>query len=139
MLKIKLSRFGKRHQPEYRIVVNEARDKRDGKYVALLGQYAPTRNPKILTFDLKAYADWLTKGAQPTETVANLAKRAESKNPFPAKKARPSRKSIAKTKAAQVEKLSAKEAEKVPVVEETPAEEASSEAAPIEVTPVEKA
>ncbi len=138
MLKIKLSRFGKRHQPEYRIVVNEARDKRDGKYVALLGQYAPTRNPKVLTLDLKAYADWLTKGAQPTETVANLAKRAESKNPFPAKKARPSRKSIAKTKAAQAEKTAAKEAEKVPVVEEAPAEVASVEVTPAEETPTEE-
>lgn len=129
MLKIKLSRFGKRHQPEYRIVVNEARDKRDGKYVALLGQYAPTRNPKILKLDLTAYAEWLAKGAQPTETVANLAKRAESKNPFPAKKAKPSRKSIEKAKAAEAEKAAAKEAAKA---EKETADATTTDEAPTE-------
>lgn len=99
MLKIKLARFGKRRQPEYRIVVNEAKDKRDGKYVALLGHYAPTRSPKVLTLDIAEYDQWVKKGAQPTETVAALAKRASLKNPFPKKKAKLSRK--AKEKAAQ--------------------------------------
>lgn len=93
MLKIKLARFGKKNQPHYRIVVNEAKSKRDGEYVAKLGEYAPTFSPKILKFDLVAYEQWLTKGAQPTETVASLAKRAASKDPFPAKKARVSKKS----------------------------------------------
>jgi len=72
MLKIKLARFGKKKQPHYRIVVNEARDKRDGSYTALLGHYAPTQQPKLLKIDLEAYADWISKGAQPTETVAKL-------------------------------------------------------------------
>ncbi|NCN82484.1 MAG: 30S ribosomal protein S16 [Candidatus Pacebacteria bacterium] len=99
MLKIKLARFGKRNQPHFRIVVNEARTKRDGQYTALLGQYAPTQTPKILELDLKAYELWLAKGAQPTETVAALAKRAASKTPFPPKKPRLSKKSVAKQKA----------------------------------------
>ena len=51
MLKIKLARFGKKHQAHYRIVVNEARDKRDGKYVALLGHYSPVV-PKKLEIDV---------------------------------------------------------------------------------------
>jgi small subunit ribosomal protein S16 len=72
MLKIKLARFGKKKQPHYRIVVNEARDKRDGKYTALLGHYAPTQQPKLLQIDLEAYADWIKKGAQPTEAVGKL-------------------------------------------------------------------
>lgn len=96
MLKIKLARFGKKNQPHYRIVVNEAKSKRDGEYVAKLGEYAPTFTPKILKFDLVAYEQWLAKGAQPTETVASLAKRAASKDPFPAKKARASKKSQTK-------------------------------------------
>lgn len=96
MLKIKLARFGKKNQPHYRIVVNEAKSKRDGEYVAKLGEYAPTFTPKILKFDLVAYEQWLAKGAQPTATVASLAKRAASKDPFPAKKARVSKKSQAK-------------------------------------------
>lgn len=86
MLKIKLARFGKRNQPHYRIVVNEARDKRDGSYVANIGHYAPTQNPKLLQLDLTAYQEWLKKGAQPTETVAMLAKKAQEGTPWMAKK-----------------------------------------------------
>jgi len=96
MLKIKLARFGKRNQPHYRIVINEARSKRDGQYTALLGHYAPSQTPKILELDLKAYEAWIAKGAQPTDTVAALAKRAASKTPFPPKKPRLSKKAIAK-------------------------------------------
>lgn len=96
MLKIKLARFGKRNQPEYRIVVNEARDKRDGKYVALLGHYAPTQTPKLLKVDMAEYRAWLAKGAQPTATVASLAKRFESGKPFPPKKKQISKKAKAK-------------------------------------------
>ena len=99
MLKIKLARFGKTGQPHFRIIVNEARSKRDGQYIAILGHYAPTQTPKILELDLKAYAEWLKKGAQPTNTVAALAKRLESGNPFPEKAKKPSKKAIAKAAA----------------------------------------
>lgn len=75
MLKIKLARFGQKGQPHYRIVVNEARDKRDGQYIAKLGHYAPTQSPKLLELDLKTYQAWLAKGAQPTPTVASLAQK----------------------------------------------------------------
>ena len=109
MLKIKLARFGKKHQAHYRIVVNEARDKRDGKYTALLGHYSPVA-PKKLQIDVKAYEEWLTKGAQPTETVAALFKRFQSGNPFPVKKAGLSKKAKAKLAAAK----------DAPVVEEAP-------------------
>jgi len=110
MLKIKLARFGKRGQPHFRIIVNEARSKRDGQYVALLGHYAPTATPKILDLDLKAYAEWIQKGAQPTDTVAALAKKVESGNPFPEKSKRPSKKALAKAAAE-------KEAKEAPVAE----------------------
>lgn len=124
MLKIKLARFGKKGQPHYRIVVTEARSKRDGKYTALLGQYAPTMTPKILVLDTKAYDEWVSKGAQPTPTVAALYTRATSDNPFPAKKARPSKKSVEKAKAAaqaaeEAKNAPAPEAEAVPAAEET--------------------
>lgn len=85
MLKIKLARFGKRNQPHYRIVVNEARSKRDGKYIEMLGHYAPAQQPKVLELNLEAYNQWIDKGAQPTETVAHLAERYESGDPFPEK------------------------------------------------------
>ncbi|HEX7017365.1 MAG TPA: 30S ribosomal protein S16 [Patescibacteria group bacterium] len=138
MLKIKLARFGKRHQPHYRIVVNEARDKRDGSYVALLGHYAPTQTPKTLHLDVEAYEAWIKKGAQPTDTVASLATRFKSGTPFPAKTKQPSKKARAK---AEAEKKAAEEAAAQPPAEaetpvaETPAEETAVETAATEEAP----
>lgn len=125
MLKIKLAKFGKRNQPHYRIVVTEARSKRDGKYTALVGHYAPAQTPKVLKIDVEAYKDWLTKGAQPTDTVAALFKRYESGNPFPEKKKKPSKKQLAKESAAR----EAKEAEATEEKTETepPAQKVSTE------------
>jgi len=112
MLKIKLARFGKRNQPHYRIVINEARTKRDGKYIALVGHYAPTQTPKILKIDMEVYNKWIEKGAQPTKTVASLAKRFESGNPFPEKKRQLSKKAKAKLTAKKELVAKPKEEEK---------------------------
>lgn len=130
MLKVKLARFGKKNQPHFRIVVNEARDKRDGSYVALLGHYTPSSQPKILEINLVEYKKWVAQGAQPTETVAALVKRFESGNPFPERK-----KALSK-------KAKAKLAEAKPTEEAAPAEvvvETSVESAPVEAAeaPVE--
>ena len=57
MLKIKLARFGKRKQPRYRFIIAEANSKRDSNYVAEIGQYSHTLNPKVLILDLKAYKE----------------------------------------------------------------------------------
>ena len=127
MLKIKLARFGKKNQAHYRIVVNEARDRRDGKYVALLGHYSPTYQPKVLELDLKAYESWIAKGAQPTETVAALYKRVKSGKLFPEKKAKLSKKAQAKLKEAAEGKKEKKEevqevAKPAEAVAEAPAE-----------------
>jgi len=72
MLKIKLTRRGKRGQAYYRIVVAEAKSKRDGKYTDLLGTYNPMISDKQITLDITKYQDWLKKGAQPTLTVKSL-------------------------------------------------------------------
>lgn len=120
MLKVKLARFGKKNKPHFRIVVNEARDKRDGSYVALLGHYIPSSVPKVLEIKLAEYKEWLAKGAQPTETVASLVKKFESGNPFPERKPQSSK----KAKAKQAE---AKEAAAAPQAEEV-APEAPAEA-----------
>lgn len=117
MLKIKLARFGKKNQPHYRIVVNEARDKRDGSYVAILGHYAPTQSPKILEINLEEYKKWITQGAQPTDTVAGLVKKYESGNPFPEKKPSLSKKA----------KVKLEEAKNAPAEEVAPKVEASAE------------
>jgi len=75
MLKIKLARFGKKHQAIYRVVVAEARRKRSGKYLEALGFYNPNLDPPAIKIKADRYRYWLGKGAQPTETVAQLAKK----------------------------------------------------------------
>jgi len=72
VLKIKLSRTGKRNQPYYRIVVAEKRSKLTGQYIDLLGNYDPNDPNNKLTIDKKRYADWIAKGAKPTDTVRQL-------------------------------------------------------------------
>ena len=109
MLKIKLTRLGKKKEPRYRIVVNEARDKRDGQYVALLGTYQPAEQPKILELDTKAYEEWLAKGAQPTETVAWLYEQAKGQGLPEKKKPKLSKKAKARL-AAEAEEKAATEA-----------------------------
>ena len=128
MLKIKLARFGKKKQPMYRIVVNEAKSKRDGAYVAAIGTYFPTQTPKVLEVNLKEYAQWLKKGAQPTETVAALVKRLESGNPFPPKKPQPNRKAKARALAeAEAKASAAPAAEVTPEAPVAPAAEVAPE------------
>lgn len=140
MLKIKLARFGKQHQPHYRFVITEARDKRDGQYVVSLGHYAPTQVPKILELDLVEYDAWMKKGAQPTETVAALAEKVRSGKGFTAKK-KLSKKAVAKKaaeKAAAEAPVEAAPAVETPAVEAAPTE-SETNTAPAETPEVEAA
>ncbi len=73
MVKIKLSRVGKKHEPHFRIVVTQQRSKIDGQYIENLGTYNPIS--KIFTLDQVAYDAWIKKGAQPTETVSGIVKK----------------------------------------------------------------
>ena len=73
-LKIKLSRFGKKNEPRYRIVVMEGSKRRDGKYIDLLGTYNPIAEPHIVVLDDKKLFDWIQKGAQFTDGTAKLLK-----------------------------------------------------------------
>lgn len=73
MVKIRLQRFGKKHDPIYRIVVADARWKRDGKVIDVIGYYNPKRDGDF-KLDLNAYNEWITKGAQPTTRVKSIAK-----------------------------------------------------------------
>ncbi|HKZ35721.1 MAG TPA: 30S ribosomal protein S16 [Patescibacteria group bacterium] len=75
MLKIKLSRTGKRGYATYNIVIAEAKSKRDGRYTDLLGTYNPNLKPKEIKLDQKKLKTWLAKGAQPTITVRRLIKK----------------------------------------------------------------
>ncbi len=72
MLKIKLSRTGRKNQPYYRVVVLEQKSKLTGRAVDTLGSYNPKDPKNKLTIDLNRYNDWLIKGAQPTDTIRQL-------------------------------------------------------------------
>lgn len=71
-LKVRLSRTGKTHQPTYRIVVVEARSKRNGKTVDILGFYNPQLKPPLLKIDQEKYKKWLTVGAKPSEGLRKI-------------------------------------------------------------------
>ena len=70
--KIKLMRLGKMREPHYRIVVADARTKRDGRAIETIGEYHPKSDPSIIKVDAERAAYWLGVGAQPTEAVAAI-------------------------------------------------------------------
>ncbi|MCD8239334.1 MAG: 30S ribosomal protein S16 [Clostridiales bacterium] len=76
MVKIRLKRIGAKKTPFYRIVVADSRVPRGGKAIAELGYYDPTKEPSVLKVDADAAKEWLSKGAQPTDTVRALLKKA---------------------------------------------------------------
>jgi small subunit ribosomal protein S16 len=73
---IRLRREGKKKQPFFRIVVADKRSPRDGRYLDQVGYYDPMANPERLELDLAKVEAWLRKGAQPTEAVEALLRRA---------------------------------------------------------------
>ncbi len=71
-VKIRLMRVGKKKQPTYRVVVADARSPRDGRFIEIIGQYAPRQEPSLVTIDSDRALHWLRNGAQPTEEAAKL-------------------------------------------------------------------
>lgn len=74
--RIRLRRIGQKGQPEYRIVVAEKTDARDGRFIETLGHYNPRATPAVLTVDAEKARFWLAKGATPSNTVRSLLKKA---------------------------------------------------------------
>ncbi|ODN31373.1 30S ribosomal protein S16 [Fervidobacterium thailandense] len=72
MVRIRLTRMGKKKQPFYRIVVVDQKKKRDGAYIESLGYYNPLKEPYEVKVDIDRAVEWMLKGAQPSETVAKL-------------------------------------------------------------------
>lgn len=70
---IRLARIGKTNAPAYKIVVANTRDKRNGKFLDILGHYNPSHNPELLELDKDKLADWKSKGALITDAVTKLA------------------------------------------------------------------
>ncbi len=71
-VKMRLMRMGKKKSPMYRVVVVDGRAARDSRYIEQIGRYDPNQDPSLVEIDNERAADWLSKGAQPTETVEKL-------------------------------------------------------------------
>ncbi len=86
-LKIKLARGGSAHNPVYRVVVGEARTRRDGRFVEILGTYSPKAKGEQLRLNLERADHWIKNGALPTDTCRSLIKTARKNAPVEAEAA----------------------------------------------------
>ena len=81
MLRIRLTRMGAKKKPFYRVVVSEQRRNRDGSFVEILGHYNPKTDPPVVELKMDRVQHWLSCGAQPSETVSSLIKKAAAAVP----------------------------------------------------------
>ncbi len=77
---IRLSRIGKKHQAQYRVVLKTTRDKRDGIYLEELGYYNPNTNPATVNLKMDRINYWIKNGSMTTETVKQLIKKYQHKS-----------------------------------------------------------
>jgi len=75
-VKLRLTRVGSKKNPIYRVVAADSRSPRDGKFIEIIGRYNPQTEPSLIDLDEAKVKDWLSKGAQPTESVARLIQKA---------------------------------------------------------------
>ena len=76
MVKIRLRRMGAKKAPFYRVVVADSRFARDGRFIEEIGYYDPTKVPSVVKIDAEKAKQWLDNGAQPTDTVREILKKA---------------------------------------------------------------
>ena len=76
MVKIRLRRVGRKKAPMYRIVVADSQSPRDGKFIEIVGQYQPRTGEQALNLKIERVNHWLNVGAQPTDTVRSLLRKA---------------------------------------------------------------
>ena len=69
---IRLRREGSNKRPRYRVVVADSRSPRDGRFIEVIGYYNPLTKPPTLKIETEKAAEWIKKGAQPSNTVKNL-------------------------------------------------------------------
>src|SRR6266550_1001412 len=132
-------RVGKKKQPTYRVVVADARSPRDGRFIEIIGQYAPRQEPSLVTIDSDRALHWLRNGAQPTEEAAKLLEitgvwdaYTQATGKAPAAKPKPKSKPKTVTEPAAAVAPPAPAAAAEAPAEELPAEEAPAEEAPTE-------
>ena len=75
-VKMRLKRMGAKKAPFYRVVVADSRSPRDGKFIEEIGYYNPTVEPKEVKIDAEKAKEWMSTGAQPSDTVKRLFKNA---------------------------------------------------------------
>ena len=73
-VKLRLTRVGSKKNPIYRVVAADARAPRDGRFIEIVGHYNPQPDPSLIELDEAKIKDWLSKGAQPTDSVKRLLK-----------------------------------------------------------------
>ncbi len=78
MVKIRLRRMGAKKAPYYRVIVADSRSPRDGRFIEELGTYDPMAEGETLKIDVERAKYWIANGAQPTDTVRGLLKKAEA-------------------------------------------------------------
>jgi len=76
-VRIRLTRLGRKKKPFYRIIVADSENKRDGKFLEVIGTYDPLQDPAVITIDDAKLQDWMGRGALPTTTVKSLIKKAQ--------------------------------------------------------------
>jgi small subunit ribosomal protein S16 len=152
-VKIRLMRVGKKKQPTYRVVVADGRKPRDGRFIEIIGQYAPRQDPSFCEIDADSALAWLRKGAQPTEQVQKLLTEQGVWAQYEAERSKPavtklSRRGYVTGKVAPGEKKPkpAPADEKAPAAEapaaeaeDAPVDDAPAAEAPAEEAPAEEA
>ena len=77
MVKIRLCRMGAKKAPYYRVIVADSHFPRDGRFIEEIGTYDPLADPAVINIDMERARYWIANGAQPTDTVRGLLKKAE--------------------------------------------------------------
>jgi small subunit ribosomal protein S16 len=72
--RIRLARIGSKKNPVYRVVVADSRSPRDGKFIEIVGRYNPQTDPSLIELDEAKIKAWISKGAQPSDSVQKLLK-----------------------------------------------------------------
>lgn len=139
MLKIRLTRVGKKNSPAYRVVVADQKRAVKGKFQEIIGNYNPTLKPKTLVIDKERALFWISKGAQASDTVKNLMcdlgilDKKERVKKVMAKKAEEAPAAETPKEEAPAEEVAAEEPVAEVVAEEAATEEPATEAATEEV------
>ena len=84
---IRLRREGAKNRPYYRVVVTDSRSPRDGKFIEIIGTYDPNQTGQNSSFSVERAEYWISKGAQPSDTVRSLIKKQKKTTAAPASEA----------------------------------------------------